>query len=227
MPPIISPTSWRDIKNTSKELIIAGLWVLIFLIIVLIFFEDKFFNVFSFNQQNKPNDWNDLIIIPLTFLIVCAGWMQFKSLNKTSKAEFLLRIDERYGSIEIIKARSIIHSYYQETYHKDIDITAHANKIGHLILQAEKAQKPINFIYLLNFLDFLETVSYFTNANYISLDDINELVGGSIKYYYCVYKPFIHTRRKKYHCNKYYCELEVLAKKIQKKNPSFQPIVDL
>lgn len=153
--------------------------------------------------------------------------MQFKSLNNTTRAEFLLRVDERYASIEIIEARAIIHEYYNKTYTEDIDITSHVKKIGELIIQAEQTEEPKRFIQLLNFLDFLETVSYFTNNYYMSLDDVNELIGGSLKYYYCAYQAFIAKRRSKYHCDKYYCEIEKLAKKVQKSNPGLPPIINL
>ncbi|MCZ4682685.1 DUF4760 domain-containing protein, partial [Legionella pneumophila] len=154
----------------------------------------------------------------LTLIIVCVGWLQFGDLNKTTKGDFLLRIDERFGHETIIKARAIIHKFYCETYDENICKETHRRIIGEKIMEIILVKKQsTNFIYLMNFLDFLETIAYFTNKNYMSEKDIKELLGGSIPYYYEVFKPFINYRRAKYNSENYFCELERLIYKINKK----------
>ena len=216
----------KRLWETCKQLFPVTLTVLVLLIILLSLSEYFLFDVLSVDPEfNKSTKWHALILIPLTFFILCAAWMQFKGLNKTSKGEFLLRIDERYGSKEIIKARQMIHNYYLDTYSVDIDIHIHVKKISSRVLEEKNNKNQKEFIYLLNFLDFLETVAYFTNNNYMSLDDVDELIGSSLKYYFCVFKELILNRRKTYRCKKYYCEIEQLAKDIQKKNPNIPPFV--
>ncbi|MGL6030449.1 MAG: DUF4760 domain-containing protein, partial [Legionella sp.] len=76
---------------------------------------------------------NAAAIVILTLIIFCAGWIQFNALNKTSKGDFLLRIDERYGQPENIKARTIIHEFYCLTKEEHIDITSHVKKISLMV----------------------------------------------------------------------------------------------
>lgn len=199
-----------------------------FLVLILIYMgEGHFYDIYhSKIKANHVSDWNDVAIIFLTLIIVCAGWMQLKNLNQTTTSDFLLRIDERYGSPEILKARVIIHELYCLTYQDEIDINIHINKIAKKILTMKnKVDSSTNFIYLYNFLNFLETIAYFANNNYISNVDVDELLGGSLKYYYLVFKLLIEDKRKKYQSDYYYCELETLAKRIHENHPSQPPSI--
>ncbi|RAP36668.1 hypothetical protein B1207_07650 [Legionella quinlivanii] len=213
---------------TSFAIIIILMGVLIFI------FEDHYINVIANdskghneNLKNAAEHFNAAAIVILTIFILCAGWLQFRDLNKTSRGDFLFRIDERYGQPEIIKARVIIHKFYCLTYHKNIDCTKHTQIIGEMIYRIKfNPYKASDFIALLNFLDFLETISYFANRGYISVKDLNELTGYSIKFYYSVFTKFIDDRRNKYKSDKYYCELQKLAKYIQKNNPTVPPFIE-
>ena len=163
---------------------------------------------------------NAAAIVILTIVLICVGWLQLNNLNKTSRADFLLRIDDRYGREEIIKARAIIQSLYrkaaltgehtpEETYIQKI--SDEIKKIG----KSDQKEQCENFAYLLNLLDYLETISYFTNKNYISLKEIDELAGNSMQFYYKIFKPWINYRRNKYNSPDYYCEFEAVVKKIE------------
>lgn len=193
-------------------------------------FENNYINVVDSTTPKKiefaAEHFNAAALIILTVFIFCAGWIQLKDLNKTSKGDFLFRIDERYGQSEIIKARKIIHEYYCLTQFEDIDPTIHVQKIAQLVYDTKlHIEKADNFICLLNFLDFLETIAYFTNQGFISIRDIDELTGCSLKYYYCIFQKLIISRRIKYNSDNFYCELEKLALIIQDKNPNIPPFI--
>ncbi|KTD48122.1 hypothetical protein Lrub_1486 [Legionella rubrilucens] len=218
---------YKDGKNTiisfTKSLFIFGIPV----ISIIYFGENRLYDIVHKNTYNNIGDWHNIIIIFLTLIIVCAGWLQFQNLNRTSKSDFLLRIDERFSSPEILKARTIIHEFYCLTNHKDIDINKHIEKISKLVSNTKKrAGDSEKYIYLSNFLNFLESISYFANNNYVSIDDLDELLGGSIKYYYLVYKLLINERREKYNSEYYYCEIQELAIKLHMRNPSHKPFID-
>lgn len=219
-------------RKTRKTLFTLTIYLLLFgfLVFILIYLgEGYFYDIYhSKIKDNHVSDWNNIAIIFLTLIIVCAGWMQLKNLNQTTTSDFLLRIDERYGSPEILKARVIIHELYCLTYHKEIDINIHISKIAKRILfMKNKVDSSESFIYLYNFLNFLETISYFANNNYISNVDVDELLGGSVKYYYLIFKLLIEDKRRKYQSDYYYCELETLAKRLHEKYPSQPPSITL
>jgi len=199
------------------HVVVVGLMVLI----SLIFLERAYFNIFVTHDDGILQLHAASLII-LTFLLVCAAWFAawfpLSDINKTSKGDFLLRIDERYGSNEIMQARKIIHKFYCATRPENgnISLEVHINKISEEIKKISTIEDSAkDFIHLLNFLDFLETIAYFTHKNHITYNDIDELLGWSITYYFKVFKPWIYYRRKKYNNNKYYCELELLVCKLE------------
>lgn len=224
-------TWWKNKFLLLLRFIPPLLCTIIVLSLIIWFLENHYINVVADNTSHKnlelaAEHFNAAAIVILTLIIFCAGWIQFKDLNKTSKGDFLLRIDEKYGQPENIKARTIIHKYYCLTKDEYSDVTTHVRKMSVMVKQTKyKFEEAENFVYLLNFLDFLETISYFANHDYISEKEVNELIGCSLKYYFCVFDDLIKERRLKYKSNNYYCELEALAKKIQKSNPLIEPIV--
>lgn len=160
-------------------------------------------------------------IIVLTILLIAVAWLQLGELNKTSKADFLLRIDDRYSSPEIIKARVLIQELYRKTttagqpYIED-EVTKKIAEEIKIIGKESSKESCEKFIYLLNLLDFLETIAYFSNKGFISVKEINELLGNTIFFNYKIFKSWISYRREKYQNNSYYCELETLVKTIAK-----------
>jgi hypothetical protein len=163
---------------------------------------------------------NAIAIIILTLVLVCVSWRQLSGLNVTSKADFLLRIDSRYGSAEITKARGIIQKLHRKVNPDDIYIESGeyfsrmADEID-FIRRGNNRKSFYEFSHLLNFLDFLETLALLTRKNYISVKDIDELIGNSILYYYKIFKRWIYFRRERYNNKSYYCEFEDLVEKLE------------
>ncbi|HIF0138890.1 TPA: DUF4760 domain-containing protein [Legionella anisa] len=217
---------WKDKFLLFARLCLVFFITLILLLLIIWPLENHYINVIADTNklESAAEHFNAAAIVILTIIIFCAGWIQFKDLNKTSKGDFLLRIDEKYGQPENIKARTIIHEFYCLTRSEHIDVTNHVRKISIMVKDTKyKIEEAEKFVCLLNFLDFLETISYFANHSYISEKEVNELIGCSLKYYFCVFDDLIRERRQKYNSNHYYSELETLAKKIQKSNPDIHP----
>jgi len=155
---------------------------------------------------------------------------QLKELSIIAKTDFLMRIDHRYCSKEMVDARTIIHNLYHKVKadheaksdpklkDEKLSTSRHRILIGQAIekLRLKSGKEGRDFILLVNFLDFLETVSYLANKkeHHIETTDIEALLGGSIVYYCEVFSPLIQYRRNKYNRPKWYCEIQKLCVRI-------------
>lgn len=161
-----------------------------------------------------------ILLGSLTGILVLVAWIQIKGLTKVSKADFLMRVDDRYGSEPILKARIIIHEFYtlSKTSDKDKLLTEKqhryfvANEINKLSSDPTRCEK---YIHILNLLDFLETISFYANHEDIEDSDIENLMGLSLTFYYDVLEMRIDERRKKYSNPSYYCEFETLVNRMK------------
>lgn len=196
---------------------------LIFLIItgiLLLSLSSNYFNFFDNRiKTHQPIiEIHALSIIILTIVLVMIAWIQSKEILKTSRGDFLMRIDDRYGSPDIIKARKIIHDIYLQEIPNEDDKKNNPTKwkdmqqdrMSIIIVKMEEdksAYKSEEFICLLNFLDFFETIAYFCNKGDISSQEVEELMGCSFRYYCNLFKKFIDSRRQYYNKNDYYSEI--------------------
>lgn len=170
---------------------------------------------------------------------------KFQGLNE---AEFLLRIDERWGDSKMVKARQIIHRIYR-------DIQAPADKFQNYEIEYKKIgdvvtalslytdsqknenyrilnerfneqQKIINklklggddFIILLNFLDFLETIGFLYKEGHITLEKVNAMCGESLKFHYGVFEGYIKFKQSKHNEKSYYTNFKKLYRDIVKED---------
>ncbi|MEO8401691.1 MAG: DUF4760 domain-containing protein [Gammaproteobacteria bacterium] len=144
---------------------------------------------------------------------------QLKEISKAAKADFLMRIDDRYASESILRARQTIQRLYRESnnLHPGSPESVHRS---HIAIRINEISEDINsseeYTYLLNLLDFLETISYFTNKGDISESDIHNLMGPSMGFFFTIFTPRIEHRRRKYGNEAYYCELQKLVAKMRK-----------
>lgn len=65
----------------------------------------------------------------------------------------------------------------------------------------------------MNLLDFLETLEFYANHDYIEPNQLDDLMGISIKFFYSIFKPRIDDRKGKYGEKDFYKEFEILATK--------------
>lgn len=206
-------------KNARKICIYFALISIILAIILSCAYLTTQVDLISGEVNSNIIRLNAAAIIVLTIILVCVGWFQLGNLNKISKADFLLRIDDRYGSTDIIKARAIVQELYRKAVPKDETVSedVYIKKISDGMKEIGKDKSPNGcekFAYLLNLLDFLETIAYFSRKDFISVDEVDDLLGNSLVFYYQIYKPWIYYRRSKYHNKQYHNEIELLVEKI-------------
>ncbi len=162
-------------------------------------------------RTEDPLKFHAAVILILTIAILLGSWRQIYNANKISKNDFIMRVDQQYSSLQSIKARAIIHKVYREvgpdSNAREYRITETAKKIASM-RKSTKKHEMNNFIYLMNFLECLETISFFANNDAIGQDDLKSLSGPSIKFYYQVFATFITERRIETGNNSYYAELE-------------------
>lgn len=191
------------------------------LLLILNIFNLNFFDISFFKNdidKGHISQLYDASLIILTILLLFVAWIQLKGIKDIGRADFLLRLDNRFGNKSIIKARYIFHKIYLET--KDVDICedVHIKKIQEKIKEiGQDVNRTKDFAYLLNFLDYLETVAYFSNRGHVMPEDVNNLLGGTIGYYYKVFSAWISYRRNKYKDDCYYRELQNFVEKNHEK----------
>src|SRR5579872_2110004 len=106
--------------NNLLPIIMVIIWPLIIILLIVAFSAD--FDFIDNHQKVRQHIDSNIInihaasIILLTIALILVAYTQLCNLNKTSRGDFLLRIDDRYGSAEIIKARAIIHRLYRKSY---------------------------------------------------------------------------------------------------------------
>ncbi|HAT2147266.1 DUF4760 domain-containing protein [Legionella pneumophila] len=206
----------------SGDMLKGIMYFLLFAILLSLFFwflpALKFFN---FPEPAKPSEHTFIyyiISLAITFIIVYIAYTKSKEAIKQSRTNYLLKIDERFCSPEIIKAREIIHEYYLNIKQKnnEIEIDTLKQELGKKVIVISR---DINFksdyIYLLNFLDFLETIGYLYVRNAVTIPELNELLGNSIVYFYEIFQPYIKHRRDSKGDQKFYSQFEQLYKSVK------------
>lgn len=202
------------------------IFIMLSVMLIFLFLVDSDFDFLKENLSGTTHDMHHMhslhnaSIIILTFIIACVAWFQLSGIAKNGEGDFLLRIDERLSNESIIKARVIIHEIYSKskTQNPNSSEDQHcefmANEI--YLLGERKDKKSIkDYVYILNFLDFLETISLFTNNGYISPKEIDDLMNQSIIFFYKIFSKRIHQRRQKYNDSTFYYQFEKLYLKIQ------------
>lgn len=160
-----------------------------------------------------------------TLGLLLFAWWQLQSIKKTNFGRFLLEIEARYGGEDILKARTILHEIYRDCKDpcacRQFDaIHQRIKKIGQ---DKEKAEK---LVLLKNFLDFLESISYYQRKKYLDEEDICEMFDCNIPYWFKVYEAWIQHLRVRDKNPALYCEFERLAKKIKTQKTALKNMKD-
>ncbi len=173
-------------------------WIVVSILLVgLIFAEEYYINLF---KDTGIIHLHAFLIILITFGIFSVAWIQLSGIRKTAKDEFLLEVDKRYSSTEIMEARVILQEFYCATRREGLkDGSFEHNKLISEEITATWKKKDASkkFIRLMNFLYLLETMAYFCNNNHISGVDIKELLGGSMKRNFEWFEELIYKFQKK------------------------------
>lgn len=186
------------------------------ILLSLLFWFLPSFNFFKFPDDSRPDEHNFLyyiISLAITFIIVLVAYIQSKEALKQSRTNYLLKIDERFCSPEIIKAREIIHEYYLviKQGNQEIEVDTVKKELGKKIIEISRDNNfKEEYIHLLNFLDFLETIGYLYVQKAVTVTELNELLGNSVVYFYEIFDPYIRHRRDSKGDQKFYSQFEQL-----------------
>ncbi len=167
-----------------------------------------------------------------TAVLALIAYFNLESLNQTNKNKQLLQIDQRWGNHEIIKARQIIHIIYRtvcdDLKYEDPKVKPSVNLyenvspvIGKIIIElsvSEKLESRACFIYLLNYLDLMESLAYiYRDADSKDIEELEAFCGETLVFNYGVFHEYIKFRNKKHSTkqDKYYTEFTNIMKKLK------------
>jgi hypothetical protein len=214
----------EETEKTALNKFLGGLFILFSSVVILYFIFDQW-DILG-HSGKTPNEeltlWLAFVTGAATIGLAWIAWKQFVPINKNIKGEFLLRIDEQWGSNEAIKARTIIHKIYIETQRDPKDSPLeHHSLIGREIIKLScDLDHAEAFIYVLNFLDFMDTIGFLYIKEFVNADDLNALCGEALVFNYEIYQHYIIHKRDKHGNPKFYKNFEKLYKKLNEKTDS-------
>lgn len=210
------------LKEASKQLgiLLIKLFVLLSILIGLSFLLYCAFNVQVFALKESHDDalsleyglFQNISIFIVYTVIAIIAWVQLGKIGDTAEVSYLFEFDKKWGSEELIIARSIIHKPYVECQKLQLDDAERFRVLGQYIInlsmQDNAPDDAKNFMYVLSLLNFFETVGYLYNRKNLKPAKINELMGQSIKFYYKVFESYIQYRRNKHDKESFHIEFQ-------------------
>lgn len=142
-----------------------------------------------------------------TAILAWIAWFRIGTIHRDNQSRFMIQIDSRWGSAEIIKARTIMHYIYRnisDNYSNQIikselkDICQAVGKDIIKMSESQCKQDRDDFMLLLNLLDFMETIGFLENNGYVSVEQLNALSGSTIKFFYMCFANYICHKRCKH-----------------------------
>ncbi len=229
-------SNWIYQKMIKYKFVLVPLISLLIIYILSLVFLLYFTNSHCFNQYLNTNTYMFSLsnieklhyasLIILTFILVLVAWVQLSKLHSISQSEFLLKVFNHLSDPTIIKALKILHIMRLKATKKckdDINNTdKDINKKISLKIKKlrKKEQFAKKFIYLKNFLDYLEHISYLCIQGEISQEDIRKCLDERITTYYNFYEDLILFYQDKNQKHKPYESFAALAGKDNSNNKS-------
>lgn len=191
------------------------------------------------------SNWLYFITALATAILAFIAYNNFNHFNDINKHKYLLQIDKRWSDPEIIKARQIIHVIYRavcdekgyENKKKELNLTKHIYPyISQIIIElsvSSEIEKQKAFIYLLNYLDFMESIAflYKEETDEKKLDELNAFCGDTLIFNYGIFYGYIKYKNRKHSTInstkgslKYYENFHKLVHKIKKPSEDIKTI---
>ncbi|VEB35513.1 DUF4760 domain-containing protein [Legionella cherrii] len=172
---------------------------ILFIILGIIFICGYYCLHLNEHQNFESNLLYSVLALFFSTVLILLAYLKTQEAIEQSRINYLLRIDERWASPEIIRAREVIHKLYLDA--KKLYPQYENQQIKPIIAQAimdlnDDETQIEQFIKLLNFLDFLETIGYLHSREAITTEEVSELIGNSIIYFYDIFSIYIAYRRK-------------------------------
>lgn len=145
-------------------------------------------------------------IFVATLALVFIAYKEFNRSNNVNINELLTFISNRWSSKEIIKARQIIHEIFVYKYrhddacnpNKDFKLAMRTTSLEIYAMSKTLGKEGKKFVYLLNLLDHFENICYIYNSNKIDLDNIQNIYGNNIIFYYEALEKYIEQRQNRH-----------------------------
>jgi hypothetical protein len=172
------------------------------------------------------NAFGEFALVVSTLIIAAIAWFQLKGLRKTARGDFLMRIDNGFRDERI---QNVFNTIYMLDRKSTKKCAEHQLRKPHCLscedAVSEDMKSQLTQIWystsdediktrfnISSYLDFLEMLAYFVNAGYVSIDDIDNIHGGVIKYHCSILGNWISNVRKNQHDA--YSQLIELCKKL-------------
>lgn len=172
---------------------------LIFVVCILVAY--VFIHLIHFLTRYDTEEVHFFIFLATLGLALIA-YYEFNRSNELTSNKFLLFTSQRWNSKEIILARQILHKIFINRYRDKqgkpkCKYNVALFKVSEEILRMSRAngKKGNDFIYLLNLLDYLETLSYFCKRGDLKLKDVQNTCGNNVVFFYETFKLFIEQRQ--------------------------------
>lgn len=170
-----------------------------------------------------------LALVIIAFIQLGGLLRSVQQVKDNINAEFLLKIDERWGDAESLAAREIIHKFYlrhelEDGRSNNESYSDLCEKVGGDILNLRwDIERTNDFIFILNFLDLMETIGYLFSKGYMDVENIEDLCGYSVAFNYKIFEKYIQSKRERYGQNidnfdkekKYYYYFEELYRALK------------
>lgn len=223
----------RELYKKHSQLIKLIIFIILLLTVALIInhcslFYDYIKSKPQADATQEINTWFSFVSGAATAGLTVIAWLKFGGFHMQNQTNILLQIDERWGNPEIIKARIIIHEIYLQVKKNNrnllVELGRHCrdssiqNSIGEKIIELSNTKKKeVDFIYLLNFLDFMETIGYIESIGQITVDELEALCGESLMFNYKIFKPYIQDKRSRHQNDEFYENFDKLYEKLKDK----------
>ncbi len=210
--------------------------MIILLVLCLVtYLADHYYNYINFAVRFIHSDtsiqdnivaFHAIGIIALTFILVMIAWIQLDGIKKTAHGDFLLRLDESFREGVVLSAIKIIYLLDRESK-ASCDVHEIRNlRCGNCenvvteemktnLMRIYESTNPEDIhrrLKLSLYLDHLETMAYFVNNEFLTIEDIDGIHGDVIKYHCQLFDGWISTIR--IHAPDSYIELSALCKKL-------------
>lgn len=169
------------------------------------------FFLFIYDLVNSKD--GEIAVVVSTLIVAVIAWFQLKGLQKTARGDFLMRIDHGFRDKRIQNAFKKIYTLDRKSSMKCAE---HQAREPHCLscedAVSEDMKLKLTGIWYSNrdediemrfdissYLDYLEMLAYFVNAEYILLDDIDNIHGGIIRYHCVILGDWISNVRKNEH----------------------------
>lgn len=221
-------------RDTLKKIFIS---ILIFLPIILLILAmahelgDTFWTDIKLGKESniKINISTALLVVVTAILaianvvLVYTVFKQAKDLNKTNKAEYLIKVKQMLENEWVFESAKKIHEYemnaYQKLHGPKIKSNFHSREsrkerleIVHQIIDkvSTDPEKSHEFMCLLFHLHTLEYIAYLCNNGLLDEEIVNEMIGSEYKYYYKIFNGWMDKRKYDY-TERYCCEFKKLV----------------